>query len=257
MRSTSTLRRRDRSWRLNSRQTTRSGCRFRAPRAVYRWLQTACLCLTQIRTGHSRVNQFSIGFQREITPNLVVEASYVANRAVWLGALPAEVALWVIFSSQTSPQTYAQYGLYPYPGTGPCSSGGGGVCASTTYNNNNNDRNLLTQPLGSAAVQSALAAHGFPNFSPYPKFPSGSSLQSALYPFPQFGNITVSGSPTGNSKYDSLQIKATKRLSHGLQKPPGAFTWGPAAFNRATPAGFLQPGELPYGHCTELSLRVR
>ena len=26
--------------------------------------------------------------------------------------------------------------LYPYPGTGPCSTGGG-VCASTTYNNNN------------------------------------------------------------------------------------------------------------------------
>lgn len=183
-----------------------------------------------------RVNQFSIGFQREITRNLVIEASYVANRAVWLQG-PTGGTGPLAFLSQTSPQTYAQYGLFPYPGTGPCTSAGG-VCASTTYNNDS-DRNLLTQPLSSAAVKNALAAHGFPNFSPYPGFPSGSSLQSALYPFPQFGNITPSGSPTGSSKYDSLQIKATKRLSHGLQAG-GAFTWG-QAFNRATRQDFFNP----------------
>ena len=49
-----------------------------------------------------------------------------------------------------------------------------------------NDRNLLTQPLSSVAVQTALAARGFPNFSPYSGFPLGNSLQSALYPFPQY-----------------------------------------------------------------------
>jgi hypothetical protein len=183
-----------------------------------------------------RVNQFSIGFQREITPNLVVELSYVANRAVWLqGPTGGSGPLGLL--SQTSPQTYAKYGLYPYPGTGPCASGGG-ICQNTAYNNDN-DRNLLTQPLGSAAVQSALAAHGFPNFSPYSGFPSGNSLQSALYPFPQFGNITVSGSPTGNSRYDSLQIKVSKRLSHALQGT-GAFTWG-QGFNRATRQDFFNP----------------
>ncbi len=31
-----------------------------------------------------RINQWSIGFQREITPNFIMEASYVANRAVWI-----------------------------------------------------------------------------------------------------------------------------------------------------------------------------
>ena len=31
-----------------------------------------------------RVNQWSIGFQREITRSFIVEASYVANRAVWV-----------------------------------------------------------------------------------------------------------------------------------------------------------------------------
>jgi hypothetical protein len=84
-----------------------------------------------------------------------------------------------------------------------------------------------------------MAARGFPNFLPYSGFPLGNSLQSALYPFPQFGNISPSGSPTGNSKYDSLQIKVTKRLSHGLQGS-GAFTWG-QGFNRATRQDFFNP----------------
>jgi hypothetical protein len=177
-----------------------------------------------------RINQFSVGFQREVTRDFVLEASYVANRAAWLSG-----PLGML--SQISPQTYAHYGFYPYPGTGPCTSSGG-VCASTTYNNNN-DRNLLTQPLSSGLVQTALAARGFPNFLPYSGFPLGNSLQSALYPFPQYGNINPSGSPTGNSKYDSLQVKATKRLSHNLQAS-GAFTWG-QGFNRATRQDFFNP----------------
>ena len=183
-----------------------------------------------------RVNQWSVGFQREITRNLVVEASYVANRAAWLGNGPLG------YLSQISPQTYAHYGFFPYPGTGPCTSGGG-VCPNTGYNNDQ-DRVLLGQSLSSGAVQNALAARGFPNFLPYNGFPLGNSLQSALYPFPQFTSatgtpISVSGSPTGNSKYDSLQIKVTKRFSHGLQGS-GAFTWG-QGFNRATRQDFFNP----------------
>ena len=59
-----------------------------------------------------RVNQWSAGFQREITRNFIVEASYVANRAVWLSGPLG-------FLSQISPARVCQYGLYPYPGTGP------------------------------------------------------------------------------------------------------------------------------------------
>jgi hypothetical protein len=89
-----------------------------------------------------------------------------------------------------------------------------------------------------------MAARGFPNFLPYAGFPTGNSLQSALYPFPQFTTATgtalaVAGSPTGNSKYDSLQIKATKRLSHNLQGS-GSFTWG-QGFNRAARQDFFNP----------------
>ena len=164
-----------------------------------------------------RINQFSIGFQREITPNFIIEASYVANRAVWTSGPLGEL-------SQISPQIYAAHGLYPYPGTGPCSSGSG-VCASSTYNNYA-DYLLLSQPLSSAGVK----ARGLT--VPYSGFPAGDSVLQSLYPYPQFGNIAISGSPTGDSKYDSLQVKATKRLSHGLQVN-GSFTWG---------QGFYRPG---------------
>ena len=77
-----------------------------------------------------RINQCSVGFQREITRSFIVEASYVANRAAWIPGGPLG------FQSQISPARLRAYGLYPYPGTGPCSTGGG-VCASSTYNNLN------------------------------------------------------------------------------------------------------------------------
>jgi Carboxypeptidase regulatory-like domain len=182
-----------------------------------------------------RINNWSVGFQREITRNFVVEASYVANRVAWLTSAGGTGPLG--FLSQISPQTYAHYGFYPYPGTGPCSSGTG-VCSSSSYNNQQ-DYVLLNQPLSSAAVQTALASRGFPNFLPYSGFPTGNTLLSALYPFPQYGNINPSESPTGNSKYDSLQIKATKRFSHNLQGS-GSFTWG-QGFNRATRQDFFNP----------------
>jgi hypothetical protein len=182
-----------------------------------------------------RVNNFSVGFQRQITPNFILEASYVANRAAWTSGTTSGPLGEL---SQISPQAYAAYGLYPYPGTGPCSSGGG-VCASSAYNNYS-DYLLLSQALSSTTVKSALAARGFPNFLPYSGFPTSDSLGSALYPYPQFGNIAVTGSPTGDSKYDSLQVKANKRFSHGLQAS-GSFTWA-QGFYRPTPEDFFNPG---------------
>jgi len=178
-----------------------------------------------------RVNQFSFGIQREITRNFVIEASYVGNRAVWLGAGPLG------FLSQTSPQEYASFGLYPYPGSGPCGSGTG-VCKSSTYNNLG-DYLLSTQPLNSSAVQARLASVGKAGFTPYASFPAFDSFQAAIYPFPQFGAIEPATSPTGDSKYDSLQIKATKRFSHGLQAG-GTYTWG-QGFVRPTPQDFFNP----------------
>jgi hypothetical protein len=177
-----------------------------------------------------RSNQFSVGVQREITRNFVMEASYIGNRVAWLSGPLGQL-------SRISPQQYAAYGLYPYPGTGPCSTGGG-ICPSSTYNNNN-DRTLLTQPISSPSVIQNEAAHGINNLLPYPGFPTSTALAGVLYPFPQFGMLNPSGSATGNSKYNSLQMKATKRFSHGLQAG-GAFTFA-KGFTRATRQDFFNP----------------
>ena len=162
-----------------------------------------------------RQNQWSIGIQREITRNFLMEASYVANRDVWLnGTINGTPG----FLSQISPAVFAQFGLYPYTGTGP---------AGYTSAQNYADFQLLSQPLNSTAVTSRMRAAGLGTnglLLPYAGFPQTSSLLSALYPYPQFGALAVAEAPTGGTTYDSLQVKATKRLSHGLQAA-GAFTW--------------------------------
>jgi hypothetical protein len=46
-----------------------------------------------------------------------------------------------------------------------------------------------------------------------------------IRPFPQFGNLTNwHYAPDGDTWYDSLQVKATKRFSHGLTAT-GSFSW--------------------------------
>jgi len=176
-----------------------------------------------------RVNQWSIGIQRQLTNSFLVDASYVANRGVWEPGGPLG------YLSQISPATFASFGLYPYPGSGPAGynyAPAGINCQA----GNDCDRALLTQPLTNPAVQAKLAASGHPGFTPYPGF-AGTSLLSALYPYPQFGALAPTGSATGNSRYDSLQIKVTKRLSHGLQAN-AAYTWA-KGFNRPAPEDFF------------------
>ena len=162
-----------------------------------------------------RINQWSAGFQREITRSFVMEATYIGNHAVWIAPFGTSLARL----SQLSPQFLASYGLYPIPGTGPAG------------HNNENDRALLADPISSTAVTQFLASQGISSVLPYSGFPTSQSLSAALYPFPQYGAIEPSGAPTGDTKYNSLQVKATKRLSHNIQAG-GGYTWG-QGFTRA------------------------
>jgi hypothetical protein len=130
-----------------------------------------------------RQYQWSIGIQREIVRDMVVEASYVANRGIWWQA-PALQNLNAI-----SLDRLKAFGLDL---------------------NNAADRALLTSRMDSAAV----IARGFA--VPYANFPKTQLLAQALRPFPQFTTIPTYWNPMGKSWYDSLQVKATKRLSHGL-----------------------------------------
>ncbi len=79
------------------------------------------------------------------------------------------------------------------------------------------DRAILVAQIGSPA------AGRFQNRLPFPSFSKSSSVAQSLRPFPQFGSLNSSG-PLGRTWYDSLQARATKRLSHGLEVTYN-FTW--------------------------------
>jgi len=167
--------------------------------------QTAFISIDRNAGRPPRILQWSIGLQRELMRDLVVEASYVGNRGVWWTA----PLLQTINYNALTPQDLLKYGLDI---------------------NNATDRGLLTQQLVSPAVIARfpnLAPSGSTNLSPgvYPGFPSNQQLIQALKPYPQFTGIPpFLGPPLGDSWYDSLQTKVTKRLSHGLSAE-GTFTW--------------------------------
>lgn len=130
-----------------------------------------------------RQNQWSIGIQREITRDLVFEASYVGNRGVWWQA-PGLININAI-----TPQILAAHN----------------IDLSTTTG-----QKLLTSSVTSpSAVAAGITL-------PYAKFPTTQTVAQAIRPFPQFGTINAIQSPLGKTWYDSLQAKATKRLSHSL-----------------------------------------
>jgi hypothetical protein len=167
-----------------------------------------------------RQNQWSIGVQREVTKDFVLDASYVGNRGVWwTGPLG--------YLNQVSPERFAQFGLDPY--------------------HNPADNLLLSSPLSSPAV---IAKVG--NFLPYTGYSTANTLINALRPYPQFSTITVTNSPTGNTWYDSLQVKATKRMAKGLQIN-GTYTFSKALvstrqniFDPASSAKSIQSTDQPH-----------
>jgi hypothetical protein len=174
-----------------------------------------------------RQNQWSIGVQRELTTNLVIEASYVGNRGVWWGGTAAGTGNNLALLNQPSPAAFAAYGLNPY--TNPA------------------DNQLLSQTIGSAPVVSKVG-----NILPYAGYSTTNTLLNALRPFPQFSSITLSDSPTGKTWYDSLQVRGNKRFSHGLQAT-ATFTWSKAMvltrediFNPASSVKSIQATDQPF-----------
>ncbi|HEX4274896.1 MAG TPA: TonB-dependent receptor [Bryobacteraceae bacterium] len=129
----------------------------------------------------ARQYQWSAGIQRELMKDLVIDVSYIGNRGIWWYA-PSLTNVNAI-----NPATIAADGLDL---------------------NSAADRALLAGPL------SAAASRGFK--APYASFPLTQTLAQSLRPFPQFGTIIDYWAPLGDTWYNALQVKVTKRLSHGV-----------------------------------------
>ena len=159
----------------------------------------------------ARQYQWSISVQREVARDLVVQASYIGNRGIW----------WPTYAGQPltnynflSSDILSHYGL-----------------------NLNNPADLATllAPIGSAA------AGRFQNQLPFAGFPLSGTVAQSLRPLPQFTTISLVNPPLGGTWYNSLQLTANKRFSHGLQFDFG-FTWSKSLGHLPGNPGRREPG---------------
>lgn len=154
-----------------------------------------------------RMANWNISLQREFGSSLVAEVAYVGNRGVWFRA----------------------DGLNDYNGISAARLKTFGLDVA-----NAGDRTLLNSRIDSAAV----IARGFQK--PYASFAGSNTLAQALRPFPQFGGLGSLWAPLGNTWYDSLQVKVTKRYSRGLTGTL-AYTWSKNLTNVETQSGGVVP----------------
>ena len=139
----------------------------------------------------ARIFNWSFGIQREITPNLVAEATYVGNRGVWWTAPELDATDY----NALQPSDLARFGLNI---------------------NNAADRALLLEPINSPDVIARFPYLANPN-NVYKGFPASQPLNQVLRLAPEFlGVPPFLGPPLGDTWYDALQTKITKRFSHGV-----------------------------------------
>ncbi|MEO8096054.1 MAG: TonB-dependent receptor [Acidobacteriota bacterium] len=133
----------------------------------------------------ARQLQWSAGVQREITGGLLVEATYIGTRGVWwrTGTLSP-------YNHLSPGALQQQFGL------------------DIT---NAADRAILAAQVGQAAAQR------FRNQLPFTGYPTGFSVARSLTNYPQFLSTLGGQGPVGKTWYDALQLKVTKRFSHGLE----------------------------------------
>ena len=160
----------------------------------------------------ARFFQTTFGIEREIVRNLSVEASFIDNRGVWLESDGLKVI------NQLPVSLIAQHGLDV---TNPA------------------DQALLTSSISSPAV----VARGFT--APYAGFPSNQTLAQALRPFPQFGNIGDQYERDGNTWYDALQVKVTKKDQRRALIGRSRVLWVEAPIWEQSQAPGLTPRPIP------------
>ncbi len=140
----------------------------------------------------ARVNQWNISLQRELTKDMSIEAAYVGNRGVW------EESRSLAALNAISPARLQALGL--------------DLTNATT-------RSLLSSQICSTTAVNA----GYKQ--PYAGFPCTASVAQSLRPFPEYNDsLAWWFAPIGDSWYDALQVKFTRRFSRGLDIS-SSFTW--------------------------------
>ncbi|MEP6963454.1 MAG: TonB-dependent receptor, partial [Acidobacteriota bacterium] len=150
----------------------------------------------------ARLMQWSIGLQREFNRNLVVEASYVANRGMWWTANGLNPL------NALNQSTLRAYGFNDF------------TSASEAL--------LLTRTVSglTAAQKATLAARGITGL-PYGNFPATQTVRQSLRDYPQYSDTlspagvptarnNVFNAPLGSTWYNSFQLNVTQRFSHGV-----------------------------------------
>jgi hypothetical protein len=72
------------------------------------------------------------------------------------------------------------------------------------------DRTIITGLISAPAATSRGLG------KPYANYPDAGTVIQSLKPFPQYNGVGATWAPLGNTWYDALQVKATKRYSQGL-----------------------------------------
>ncbi len=134
-----------------------------------------------------RLLMWSLGIQRELSKNVVLDIAYVGNRGAW----------WNSDGVLTDPNRVTKATLSAHN-------------FDPTLSNSTDNRVLLQQ-------FSSLTPDQITHYKltkPYDTFKG--TVSQSLRPYPQAGNLSINWAPLGNTWYDSLQVKITKRYSHGL-----------------------------------------
>jgi hypothetical protein len=141
--------------------------------------------------------QWSLSVQRELNRNLVVEASYVANRGVWWTGSGLTNAGGMAAFNVISEELLSRYGFSL---------------------NSASDGTLLNKQISSLTTgeRSLLLGRGV-SLQPYPGYSTGQTVRQSMVPFPQYtAGTSPTQAPLGKTWYDALQVNVTQRFSHGL-----------------------------------------
>jgi len=174
-----------------------------APGAV-----VAAPSLLDQNTGRpARLTQWNITVQRTFGKDMAVEAGYLGNVGVW------ETAATILPTGLPPGYTsLAPVNVLTLSELSALGISGSNLSNATLSSAFNTSISALT-----TAQKTALASVGLTQFLPYSNFPQNQTVRQALLPYPQYtGTLAPLGAPDGKTWYDALQLKFTKRFSHGL-----------------------------------------